>query len=261
MKKLFILLFMGVCFTSTVYAGETLTAFQKEPIDKELQQLLNIAENESAEEIWDRIDAIDKIIEKKDTAAIPALIRLNKSKEYIIRVQAAKALGALGDARTIPILQTLQTDVVPWVAEEATRALIKLGVLEETPETIPKAEPVVEKEREIEREIKTDPLKTINNTLLFKIERRDPAIACLLSMATLGGGQIYNYQPHKAIFSFIIGGVSIIAMYSGGQTGVIIGGLALLGLEIWSPFDSYNSAVDINKALEYKYKIEQPLRY
>jgi len=96
----------------------------------------------------------------------------------------------------------------------------------------------------------TDPLKAINNTLLFNVERRDPAFACFLSMTTLGGGQIYNYQPHKAIVTYIISVASVAAVYFGGQPGIAIGGLILFGTWFYGP-----------KELEYKYKIGVKFRY
>jgi hypothetical protein len=249
---------------------ETLAVSQGEGIDKNLQQLLNIAENSDAW-VWERNSAIEKIIKKRDMAAIPILIRISENKRSLVRTKAVEALGILGDTRAIPILQVLQKDEFYLIKEAASKALIKLegsrsspGITqeitmgsEEIPETKPKAEPVVEKEIEIE----TDSIKAINNTFLFQTERRDPAFACFLSMVTLGGGQIYNYQPRKAIIAYLLSGLSLAGIFSNNVNGAACGSVVFLGTWIWSVFDSYNSAVDINKELEYKYKLGVNFRY
>jgi len=253
MKKLFILLFVGLCFAfsvcagetnvpaveyvgpvdsfgSTAYSGETLVVSQGETISKDLQKLINIAEDKYA---WfrDRTNAIKKIAEKGNKTAIPALIKLSKSEIGSVRVAANNAL--------------IKLKAIPENKQ-------KVDGLQETKQKIK----IVSK-----KEVETDPLKSLNNTLLFQTERRDPATACFLSMATLGGGQIYNYQPYKAIVAYIISGLSLIGIFSNNQIGIVIGEVALLGTWTWSVFDSYNSAVDINIQMEKKYKIGISFRY
>lgn len=234
---------------------EDLTFHRTEIISEELQKLLEIANNKN-EWVWDRSGAIAKIAEKGDTSVIFYLMKLTESKSDDVKGGAIIAIGSLKDTRAIPALQSFLKDKNPEIAKEARRALEKMGVSVEKIEL-----ETAEKEFLFKKGFETDPIKAINNTLLFQTERRDPAFACFLSMATLGGGQIYNYQPHKGIVAYIIGGISIGVILSRNQTGMVFGEIGLLGTWIWSLFDSYNSAIDINKALEYKYKIEQLLRY
>ncbi|OIN98691.1 hypothetical protein AUJ66_00305 [Candidatus Desantisbacteria bacterium CG1_02_38_46] len=195
-------------------------------LSKEFENLLNVAGNiDKWSDVWERIDAVRKISELGDTTVIP----------YLIKIQTQ----------------------IPMLRDEIIVAIEKISSRYKV------STPKIEKEVLLRRVtiIETEPIKAINNILLFKMERRDPAIACLLSMATFGGGQIYNYQPHKAVIAYLISGVSLLATFSNNQFGILLGAIGLFGTGVWSAFDSYNSAVDINEELEYKYKIGVKFRY
>jgi hypothetical protein len=261
MKKISILL---LCLFTII----SIHSIQARAAQDDLEQLKKIAYDRFA---WfnARTDAIWKITEKGSTIATPILTDIMKnSNSSEIHLEIIAAFEKLKDKNAVPALEYALNSPSASVRERAKEVLEKIKA-----ETISSPENILEcaqifksdtpftsaektKEKEIvENAMKeVDPSEILNNILLYKTERRDPAAACLLSMATLGGGQIYNYQPNKAAIAFVFGGISYMGMcFPGGQ---ILGGTGLLITWIWSMCDSYNSAVDINKDLESEYKIE-----
>ncbi|MFB9442837.1 HEAT repeat domain-containing protein [Dactylosporangium vinaceum] len=60
-------------------------------------------------------------------AAVPTLVELLESPQWIIVDEAIKALGALGDASVVPPLRPLLADDVEWVRQRTADALAEIG--------------------------------------------------------------------------------------------------------------------------------------
>lgn len=73
-----------------------------------------------------RNEAVKKLGELGDRAAVPHLIKMLKDKDWLMRVTAAKSLGALGDRSAVPALIEKLTDPFPMVPLVAAEQLQKL---------------------------------------------------------------------------------------------------------------------------------------
>jgi deoxyhypusine monooxygenase len=72
----------------------------------------------------------------QDPLAVPKLIEiLSDSNEHVmVRHEAAEALGAIGDRRAKPVLQSFLHDVLPEVAESCEVALDLLALCDDSDE-------------------------------------------------------------------------------------------------------------------------------
>ena len=57
------------------------------------------------------------------TAPVPQLILAANDKQWQVRAASAKALGQIGDAHALAVLQNLANDKEGWVAANAKEAL------------------------------------------------------------------------------------------------------------------------------------------
>jgi HEAT repeat protein len=60
---------------------------------------------------------------------IPLIRPLVTAADPVVRAAAVGALGAIGGAREVPLLQDVLDDVAYWVSLEAARGLMKLGAV------------------------------------------------------------------------------------------------------------------------------------
>lgn len=60
-------------------------------------------------------------------AAVPQLITLLGSSQWIIKQESVTALGRLGDASAVPALRPLLTDETDWLRQRAADALARIG--------------------------------------------------------------------------------------------------------------------------------------
>ena len=98
--------------------------------------------------------------------------------------------------------------------------------------------------------------------------KKDPVIACALSIVIPGGGQFYNEQPKKALIP-IAGFVTFIGFYysavedndliwdyDGDDDRAGIGALIYLGTQAYGIIDAYVSAKKINQQRQFGHLIE-----
>jgi hypothetical protein len=85
---------------------EPLTQTEKQQLAQAIATLKNPTSTTG-----DRVSAIDVIVKCEDKSPVPLLIEhLDKKYRYSVRNSAAKALGALGDARAVPhLIETLES--------------------------------------------------------------------------------------------------------------------------------------------------------
>jgi HEAT repeat protein len=60
-------------------------------------------------------------------AAVPQLVELLDHPQWIVRDEAVKALGRLGDASVVPALQPLLADEADWLRQRTADALARIG--------------------------------------------------------------------------------------------------------------------------------------